>query len=248
MTDPDFSAATVTSLSKRAAQTCSNPDCRRPTSGPHSDDSKSVLLGEAAHICGARPGSARFDPAMSDTQRADPLNGVWLCRICARLVDGDERRFPPDSLRQWKKQHEAWIEAGAPTGAPAAREITVTGGGVGGVVENRGPGTGLEVHGAPGQTAERITVVGRGIGEIVTNTGSGTGKVVRSLGASASESTVIVNQPVKVAAGLVATLAIVVCESCGTLFHASKVIQGLAAEAEPKTEVKCPNCGHPAWV
>jgi DNA-directed RNA polymerase subunit M/transcription elongation factor TFIIS len=185
---------------------------------------------------------------MTDAERAGPSNGIWLCRTCARLVDADERRFRVETLRGWKEQHEAWIEAGGPTGQPAAREITVTEGGIGGVVENRGSGIGLNVEGAPGQTAERIEVVGRGVGEIVTNTGTGTGKVVRSIGASASESRVTVNQPVKIAAALFSKVAIVLCDACRTQFTATKVIQGLAADEEPKVQINCPHCGHPTRI
>lgn len=57
---PEF-FPTKSALAKRAAQICSNPSCRRPTSGPHHDPSKALNLGEAAHIRGAHPGSARFD-------------------------------------------------------------------------------------------------------------------------------------------------------------------------------------------
>jgi DNA-directed RNA polymerase subunit RPC12/RpoP len=151
-------------------------------------------------------------------------------------------------LYEWKKQHEAWVEAGGLTHQSAAREITVTGGGLGGLIDNQGPGIGLEVQGAPGQTAERIEVVGRGIGEIVTNTGPGTGKVVRSIGAPASESRVTVNQPVKMAAGLISKVAIVVCDSCRTQFSASKLVQGFAGDEEPKVQITCPYCGHPSGL
>lgn len=248
MTHPDFSGQTVNSLAKRSAQICSNPGCRKPTSGPHSDDSRAVVIGQAAHIRGARPRAAQFDHEMTDEQRAVPSNGIWLCNVCAKLIDSDPTRFPVDLLYEWKKQHEAWVEAGCPTEVSPAREIAVTGGGIGGIVENQGPGIGLEIQGAVGQTAERIEVVGRGIGEIVTNTGPGTGKVVRSVEAPASESRVTVNQPVKMVVGLISKVAIVVCDSCQTQFSASKVVQGFAGDEEPKVQIKCPNCDHVAWI
>jgi len=185
---------------------------------------------------------------MTDTERALPSNGTWLCNVCSKLIDSDTTRFPADLLHAWKSKHEAWVQAGRPIARSAAREVTVTGGGIGSLIENRGPGTGLEVEAAAGQTAERIEAVGRGIGEIVTNTGSGTGKVVRSVGASASESRAIVNQPVKMAAGLISTVAIVVCDGCRTQFSASKVVQGFAGDEEPRVQIKCPNCGHTSRV
>jgi len=139
-------------------------------------------------------------------------------------------------------------EAVCPTRQPAAREVIVTDGGIGGLIQNQGSGIGLEVQGSPGQTVERIEIVGRGIGEIVTNTGPGIGKIIRSVGSAASESQVIVNQPVKMAAGLKTKMVFVVCEGCRTQFSTSKVIQGLAGDQEPKVQVSCPTCGCITWV
>ncbi len=66
MTAPDFSKKTIDILSKRAAFICSNPDCRASTVGPNSDPNKSTLIGEAAHIFGARPKSKRYKLEMTD--------------------------------------------------------------------------------------------------------------------------------------------------------------------------------------
>ena len=74
------------------------------------------------------------------------------------------------------------------------------------------------------------------------------GKVVRSVGATASETRVTVNQPVKMAAGLVSKLTFVVCENCRNQFTASKVIQGFAGDEEPMVQVKCPQCGRTSRV
>lgn len=119
MAGPDFSQKTVDALAKRAAQTCSKPSCREATSGPHSEASKSVVKGEAAHIRGARPGSARYDPSTTDEERAHAANGIWLCRECARVVDLDEARYPVDLLLKWKAGHEDWVEAGRPITSPS---------------------------------------------------------------------------------------------------------------------------------
>ena len=243
MADPKFSQRTVDALSKRAAQTCSNPSCRKPTSGPHSDSSKSVTKGEAAHIRGARPGSARYDPDMTDAERAEPANGIWLCRECAKVIDADEDKFPVILLQEWKASHESWVEAGRPAAWPALREIEVTGGGIGSVISNVGSGTALEVEAPPGQTAERVQVRGQGVGEIITNTGTGKAKVVRSTNATASESRVTVDRPVRMAAGLISKVVMLDCQHCGRQFTASMVVQGFAGDSEPKAHVTCPHCG-----
>lgn len=101
-----FSKTVIEVLAKRAAMTCSNPDCTALTSGPSSDDSRSVNVGEAAHVYGALPGSARFDPEMSAGQRGDITNGIWLCRNCHKAVDADPDHFPAGLLFEWRRDHE----------------------------------------------------------------------------------------------------------------------------------------------
>lgn len=111
---PDFIQKTKDTLAKRAGQVCSNPSCCRRTSGPHTEDDKAINLGEAAHIRAARKGGARYDPNMTDEERSDILNGIWLCRECARKIDLDEKKYPVDLLHSWKKEHEDFIVSGKP--------------------------------------------------------------------------------------------------------------------------------------
>lgn len=105
----DFSRKTRETLAKRANQICSNPYCRKPTAGPHLDDDKNVDVGEAAHIRGARAGSKRYDPSMLPEERGSIVNGIWLCRKCAKLIDSDEKKYTVELLYEWKRTHEARI-------------------------------------------------------------------------------------------------------------------------------------------
>lgn len=239
---PDFSEVTKQTLAKRAGQVCSNPDCRRPTSGPHSDENKALNLGEAAHIRAARPGQARYDPSMTDGDRAAISNGIWLCKECARKIDLDEAKYPVGLLVQWREAHEKWILNGKPEGA--AREILVKNGGVGSVVSNTGPGIGLDIqHGGKGP-AERIVVEGSGVGEIISSSGTGTGKRIVSWGGgSASESHVIVNKPVRNASALHSKLVVKACDRCGKTVSFSKIVQAFAGDSEPAVSMPCPVCG-----
>ena len=239
---PDFLDKTKQTLANRAGQVCSNPDCRTPTSGPHSDESKAVNLGEAAHIKAARTNQARYDPNMTDEDRRSISNGIWLCRECARKIDLDEAQYPAELLMKWKETHENWISRGKP--GEAGREVIVKNGGTGSIVSNEGPGIGLDIQHHGKGPAERIVVEGSGIGEIITNAGSGIGKrIVSTGGGSASESHVIVNRPVNNAMGMSATMVLKNCDSCGRTVPFSKVIQGFAGDEVPKVEVKCPYCG-----
>ncbi len=123
---PDFTGRTKEILAKRAGQLCSNPDCRRFTSHAHSQDDKAVNLGEAAHIRAARNGEARFDASMSDADRRHISNAIWLCRVCAKKIDDDEKKYPVELLRCWKIEHEAFISSGGMPKATAA-PVSVSG-------------------------------------------------------------------------------------------------------------------------
>jgi hypothetical protein len=108
-TEDRFKQAVITTLAKRAANRCSNPDCRAITSGPADDPERSVNVGEAAHIYGANLGSARYDPDMAPAERASLSNAIWLCGNCHRIIDDDEARFPSGLLFEWQKEHERHI-------------------------------------------------------------------------------------------------------------------------------------------
>jgi len=100
-----FSQKVIVTLAKRAANLCSNPDCRAVTTGPSDDPAKAVNVGEAAHIHGANPGSARYDPAMVPADRAAIVNAIWLCGNCHKLIDDDPGKFPAGLLFEWQQEH-----------------------------------------------------------------------------------------------------------------------------------------------
>jgi hypothetical protein len=105
-TRDDFGADVKDVLAKRVGMRCSNPNCRQPTSGPQKDLKKVVNVGVAAHISAASSKGPRYDPALSPEERRSLENGIWLCQNCAKLVDNDPSRYPPEFLRQWKRLSE----------------------------------------------------------------------------------------------------------------------------------------------
>jgi hypothetical protein len=106
---PEFSQKNKDILAKRAANTCSNPECGIITAGPSSDPTKALSLGEAAHIHGANPRSARYRADMTDGGRAEIANGIWLCCNCHTTVDGDESFYSAEMLFAWRRQHEEQV-------------------------------------------------------------------------------------------------------------------------------------------
>jgi len=103
----DFGVSVKRAVAKRVGDHCSNPDCRALTGGPHVDDSKALNLGVAAHITAASLGGPRFNPNLSQSQRRNAQNAIWLCQNCAKLVDSDVIRFSESLLRRWKREAEA---------------------------------------------------------------------------------------------------------------------------------------------
>ncbi len=106
---PDFTKQTIETIAKRSAFRCSNPDCRVLTVGPNSTDTTATIIGEAAHIHGARPKSKRYVTTMNDEARAEITNAIWLCRNCHAKIDRDENYFTAELLFRWLEIHERYI-------------------------------------------------------------------------------------------------------------------------------------------
>lgn len=102
----NFSKPTIDMLGRRTAYLCSNPKCRRPTIGPHTNINKAIITGVAAHITAASPGGPRYDASLTDVERSDIKNGIWLCASCSNLIDKDPDSYPIELLRKWKDDAE----------------------------------------------------------------------------------------------------------------------------------------------
>jgi hypothetical protein len=105
----EFPKWVVEMLAKRVCNRCSNPGCRKQTSGPHTEEDKALNVGVAAHITAASPEGPRYDPSLTPDERKGIGNGIWLCQSCGKLVDNDELRYTKEMLLSWK--HEAEQQA-----------------------------------------------------------------------------------------------------------------------------------------
>jgi len=102
----EFTANIKSLLARRVGMRCSNPECRRLTTGPAEAPEGTVNLGVAAHITAASPGGPRFDPSLSAADRTRIQNGIWLCQKCAKLIDNDPEQFVAGLLHRWKEEGE----------------------------------------------------------------------------------------------------------------------------------------------
>lgn len=102
----NFSNAIKNTLARRVNYCCSNPNCRRQTSGPHTNADKTISIGVAAHLTAASAGGARYDKSLSNKQRRSIENGIWLCQNCTKLIDNNPQRYNLEKLQGWKEMAE----------------------------------------------------------------------------------------------------------------------------------------------
>ena len=67
-------------------------------------------IGEVAHIKGINPGSARYNPNMSDEERNSYENLIILCPTCHSKIDKNFSEYTAETLKQIKIKHERWVK------------------------------------------------------------------------------------------------------------------------------------------
>lgn len=117
----DFTLKTKEILAKRVAYLCSNPKCLRTTVGPSSNPAKVDNVGVAAHITAAAENGPRYDRSLTSEERRSITNGIWLCRICDKLVDGDDEQYTTLVLQSWKQMAEDRVRILCASSQPESR-------------------------------------------------------------------------------------------------------------------------------
>ena len=103
-TRDEFSKPVVARLASRAGHRCSNPDCRRPTSGPEVTSDGVVNIGVAAHITAAAAGEGILHVRICGGRRGQP--GPYAATRADHAGCQDGRAGPPASLwRSATSQH-----------------------------------------------------------------------------------------------------------------------------------------------
>ncbi|MCP5096477.1 MAG: hypothetical protein GY943_13065, partial [Chloroflexi bacterium] len=106
-----FRSTIIEALAKRASYICSNPTCRSLTLYPSQEDrTKAIFLGVAAHITAASSNGPRYDQSLTSEQRSSLDNGIFLCELCATLIDKNRGAdYSVEQLKTWKHEHETWV-------------------------------------------------------------------------------------------------------------------------------------------
>ena len=118
-------------LAYRSGDRCALPDCGRNLSKGESGDP--INVGEAAHIAGKNPGSARYDKNMPPKNRDYYNNLIYLCGTCHTIIDAipqGENDYPVERLHKIKNDHEqkvrdAIADAFVDIGFPELEEATL---------------------------------------------------------------------------------------------------------------------------
>jgi hypothetical protein len=102
----DYSTGTDMALAHLSGGLCYWPGCPEPIL--RRVGGEMYFTGQRVHICGANPGSARYDPAMTDDQRRSITNLVAMCKPHHEIIDiGQPDLYPVEVLLRWKAQREA---------------------------------------------------------------------------------------------------------------------------------------------
>jgi hypothetical protein len=87
--------------------------CAFPKCGKHLTYEAKVgddtYVGEAAHIRGEKPTAARYDATMTDEERDNVRNLIYMCTDHHTIIDKVEEDWPFATLQALKEAHESQV-------------------------------------------------------------------------------------------------------------------------------------------
>ena len=95
-------------------------------SEPMIDSEHGVIVGEASHIKGEKPRSARYDPDQSEEERCAFENLIAICRKHHKIIDDQPDIYTVELLTNYKLKHEARFSVereGTPIHVPVIGEL-----------------------------------------------------------------------------------------------------------------------------
>lgn len=96
-------------LCTKSGNRCAMPQCRKELVIAKTENDPPVIIGEMAHIKGEKPGTARYDPNMTNNERNCYDNRIFVCRDCHKIIDDQPNTYTVEKLHEIKKQHENWV-------------------------------------------------------------------------------------------------------------------------------------------
>ena len=96
-------------LCTRSGNRCAMPECKKILIENKKLNDTYSIIGEAAHINGKSPNSARYDGKMTEKERDSYDNLILVCRNCHKAIDDQPSFYTAEKLHQIKEDHERWI-------------------------------------------------------------------------------------------------------------------------------------------
>lgn len=97
----NYSQLTRTRLFSLSGNQCAFPGCTTTFTNPEND----INLSNICHITGAEKGGERYDPDMTDKERASYENLILLCAN-HHIITNDVSKYTVSSLKLMKQNHE----------------------------------------------------------------------------------------------------------------------------------------------
>jgi hypothetical protein len=111
-----YSERTIKLLFARSGNQCAEPTCTNEivsAGTPHSDP---AVVGQICHIYAAADKGPRGAPGLTEKARNAADNLILLCGHHHPLVDKQWETYPAETLKAWKKAHEAKFQKGTAQG------------------------------------------------------------------------------------------------------------------------------------
>lgn len=95
-------------LAFRSGGVCAFPCCAKHLTYD-AKDGNDTYVAEAAHIRGEKKGAARYDASMTDEERDNVRNLIYLCTDHHTIIDKVEADWPSPTLQELKDTHEKQV-------------------------------------------------------------------------------------------------------------------------------------------
>jgi hypothetical protein len=94
-----------------SAARCAFPQCRQLCIVEQTAHDPAAMVGQIAHIIAHSNQGPRSDPMLSEKERDRYDNLILLCATHHLQVDGQANTYAIQQLRQWKADHEQWVQS-----------------------------------------------------------------------------------------------------------------------------------------
>lgn len=100
-----YTRTTIRRLDMLSGNQCASPDCGKRFIARD----EISIISKICHIEAASEEGARYNPSMTDKERAHFNNLILLCDECHTIIDNkiNEDKYPVSLLKEWKKNHES---------------------------------------------------------------------------------------------------------------------------------------------